>query len=156
AVTSKNRLPRCTRPTVDATVSENPQPPEEFARLLAAARDGSREALGLLLDRYRNELLKLAAERMTGALQAKGGASDLVQDSLLEAQRDFAGFHGQTDGEFLAWLRRILLNNVVNFTRHYGTEKRRVGQEESFDQGKPAGERTRAFVADTPSPSDRI
>jgi RNA polymerase sigma-70 factor (ECF subfamily) len=153
---SQEKSPRWTRPQVDATASEKPQPPEEFTRLLAAARDGSTEALGLLLDRYRSVLLKLAAEHMTGALQAKGGASDLVQDSLLEAQRDFPGFHGQTDGEFLAWLRRILLNNVVNFTRHYGTEKRRLGQEVSFDQGKPTGERTHAFVADTPSPSDRI
>jgi RNA polymerase sigma-70 factor (ECF subfamily) len=63
-------------------------------------------------------------------LHAKGGASDLVQETFLEAQRDFVRFQGKSEEELLAWLRQILLNNVANFTRRfYGTGKRQLGRE---------------------------
>ena len=35
-----------------------------------------------------------------------------------------------TEGELLAWLRRVLLNNLADFTRLYrATDKRQVGRE---------------------------
>src|SRR5580704_12939343 len=62
-------------------------------------------------------------------VQAKGAASDLVQETFLEAQRDFARFHGTTEVELLAWLRQILVNNVANFTRRYRAQKREANRE---------------------------
>jgi RNA polymerase sigma-70 factor, ECF subfamily len=38
-------------------------------------------------------------------LQAKGGGSDLVQETLLDAHKDFDRFTGRTEQEFLAWLQ---------------------------------------------------
>jgi RNA polymerase sigma-70 factor (ECF subfamily) len=102
----------------------------DAGQLLAAARAGSREALGQALETCRNYLLLIAGRQLDPDLHAKGGASDLVQETFLEAQRDFARFQGTSEGELLAWLRQILLNNVGNFTRRYrGTGKRAVGRE---------------------------
>jgi RNA polymerase sigma-70 factor (ECF subfamily) len=102
----------------------------DAGQLLAAARAGSREALGQALETCRNYLLLIAGRQLDPDLHAKGGASDLVQETFLEAQRDFARFQGTSEGELLAWLRQILLNNVANFTRRYrGTGKRAVGRE---------------------------
>jgi RNA polymerase sigma-70 factor (ECF subfamily) len=92
---------------------------------LPSARAGSREALGKALETCRNYLLLVAERMMDPELHAKGGASDLVQETFLEAQRDFVRFQGNSEEELLAWLRQILLNNVANFTRRFhGTGKR--------------------------------
>ncbi len=101
-----------------------------FNRCLEAARGGSAEALGRLLEMCRPYLLSVGNQQIDVDLQAKAGASDLVQESFLEAQRDFGGFHGVTEPELLAWLRTILLNNFANLRRHYReTDKREVTRE---------------------------
>ena len=69
---------------------------------------------------------------------AKGGASDLVQETFLEAQRDFPRFQGTSEAELLGWLRQMLLNNVANFTRHYRITKREVGREVAIQQDDSA------------------
>lgn len=97
----------------------------DFGDLLHSARNGSSQSLGHALEICRQYLLLVANRELDEQLKAKGGASDLVQETFYEAQRDFARFGGQSQDEMLAWLRRILLNNVANFRRHYlETEKR--------------------------------
>ena len=95
-----------------------PDAPEsgDFARVLAAAREGSAEALGILWTQCRNYLLLVANERLDPALKPKVSPSDLVQDTFLEAQRDLAQFRGERPDELRAWLCRILINNVANAT----------------------------------------
>lgn len=64
------------------------------------------------------------------SLRAKADASDLVQQTLLEAYRDFGQFRGRTEAEWLAWLRRILARNAAEFVRHYRlTGKRQTARE---------------------------
>ena len=100
------------------------------AALLLAARAGSNSSLGQLLQGYQNYLNLLADEELGSAIKVKASASDLVQDSFLEAKRDFGQFTGQSTVEFQAWLRRLLLNNVANMIRSYqGTEKRDITRE---------------------------
>src|SRR5215831_18239186 len=110
------------------------EPAADAAQWLAAARAGSREALGQVLETFRAYLLLVADRELDPELRAKGGASDLVQDTFLEAQRDFGHFHGSSVEELRAWLRCLLLNNVANFTRHYRQRaKRDIGREISLE-----------------------
>jgi RNA polymerase sigma-70 factor (ECF subfamily) len=103
---------------------------EEVARWLLAARAGSAEALGEALEACRGYLLLIAQEELQTDLQAKGGASDLVQETFLKAHRHFNQFHGSAEEELLAWLRRLLLNNLIDFRRHYqSSEKRKAARE---------------------------
>jgi RNA polymerase sigma-70 factor (ECF subfamily) len=129
------------------------EPNDVPQRRLAEARAGSAQALGEALEACRGYLL-LVAERELGAdLRAKGGASDLVQETFLEAQRDFARFQGASEDELRAWLRRLLLNNLSNFARHYrGTARRQLGRERVLDADSQL-ERGAGLVADGPSPS---
>jgi RNA polymerase sigma-70 factor (ECF subfamily) len=101
----------------------------DAARWITPARAGSREALGQMLTECQAYLLLIARQELDPALQAKGGASDLVQQTLLEACEDFAHFHGTTERELLAWLRRLLLNNLADLRRHYGQAKRQAACE---------------------------
>src|SRR5579863_8278393 len=98
------------------------------------ARGGSVAALGQVLELCRHYLLLVANQELDGELRGKEGASDLVQETFLEAHRDFAQFHGATHAELLAWLRRILLNNLSNFRRRYSeTDKRQIALELPLD-----------------------
>jgi RNA polymerase sigma-70 factor (ECF subfamily) len=100
------------------------------AALLLAAQAGSNSSLGQLLQGYKEYLNLLADEELGSAIKVKASASDLVQDSFLEAKRDFGQFTGRSTEEFQAWLRRLLLNNVANVIRSYqGTEKRDISRE---------------------------
>jgi RNA polymerase sigma-70 factor, ECF subfamily len=127
---------------------------ENVLHRLGAARAGSAEALGEVLDACRGYLLLIAQQELNPALQAKGGASDLVQETFLEAQRDFGQFQGTTQAELAAWLRRLLLNNVANFARHYaGTNKRQVGREQPLDTGNSSNAGDGGLAAALASPS---
>ncbi|MBX7103319.1 MAG: sigma-70 family RNA polymerase sigma factor [Gemmataceae bacterium] len=107
---------------------------------LLAARSGNPDAVGLALESCRNYLLLIAEREISPRLKAKGGASDVVQQTFLEAHQAFERFQGDTEQELLAWLRRMLLNNVANFRRHYdGTDKRRTDREIPMDAGNSQG-----------------
>ena len=100
---------------------------------IEAARNGSSEALGSLLELCRPYLLLVANQQIQPDLKVKVGASDLVQQTFLEAHRDFAGFRGDSEAELLAWLRQILVNNAAGITRQFrDTQKRRIDQEISL------------------------
>jgi RNA polymerase sigma-70 factor (ECF subfamily) len=127
-------------------------PSLDIARWLPEARAGSRQALGDMLEAYRAYLLLIANRQLDPDLRVKGGASDLVQETFLEAQRDFAQFQGDNGDELQAWLRQLLLHNLANFARRYrDAGKRAIGREVALDT--PSGAQERGLPADTPSPS---
>jgi RNA polymerase sigma-70 factor, ECF subfamily len=127
----------------------------QVGQKLRAARAGSGQALGELLQTCRAYLLLVADRELDADLRAKGGASDLVQETFLDAQRNFVHFLGESEEELLAWLRRILLDNLSNFDRRYRrTAKRNVECELPLERTDPnADGRLRSVLADTPSPS---
>ena len=107
---------------------------------LRSARAGSREALGQALESCRAYLLKIAEHDIDPTLRPKGGASDLVQQTFLEAQRDFGRFTGGSEEELLAWLRQLLRNNLANFARDFRqTGKRRIDREVALDTPDSTG-----------------
>jgi len=98
---------------------------------IGSARSGSREELGRLLDRQ--YLLLIANQELHADLQAKVAPSDVVQETFLDAQRDFPNFEGRSEDELLAWLRQILLNNIRDATRKYrNLSKRNLHRETSL------------------------
>lgn len=71
------------------------------------------------LESCRRFLLAVANAGLPADLQAKGGASDLVQETMAAAHRSRHQFHGSSLGELRAWLRAILGNELAMFRRHY-------------------------------------
>jgi RNA polymerase sigma-70 factor (ECF subfamily) len=123
----------------------------QVAAWLAAARGGSADALGRVLDLYRPYLLQVANGELDPQLHAKLGPSDIVQETFLEAQRVFERFRGDSAEELRAWLRAILLNKVGTHTRHYrATAKRQLGKEIGLG---PAGDRQADLTDMVPTPS---
>ena len=115
---------------------------------LRAARTGSTEALGRVLSEYRTYLLRIARRQLASELQAKGGASDLVQDTFLEAQQTFQQFRGNSAAELRAWLCCLLRHRAAKVGRRFRTTaKRRLGCEIPAANSLPAHDGTPSFQA---------
>jgi RNA polymerase sigma-70 factor, ECF subfamily len=86
------------------------------------------EADGRLLERFRDYLHLLARLQLGPKLQGKFDASDVVQQTLLEAYVKRDQFRG-SDAERPAWLRQILAHNLADALRAFGQAKRDAGRE---------------------------
>jgi RNA polymerase sigma-70 factor (ECF subfamily) len=102
--------------------------------LIKRSRQGEEAAREELFARYRQYLKLLADMQIGRRLRAKTEASDVVQQTLLEAHRDFKAFTGTHEGELLAWLRRILSNNLFNEARYHAAKQRAASREVSLEQ----------------------
>lgn len=93
--------------------------------LLNQARGGNEKALGQLLESYTRYLTLLARVQIGRRLQGKVDPSDVVQETFLEAHRQIANFRGNSEGELVAWLRRILAGQIaLTLRRFLGTKGR--------------------------------
>lgn len=100
------------------------------AHLIEQARSGSAEATGELLENCRAYLLLVANCGLNAELRPKQAASDLVQETFFQANRDIAQFRGRSERELLAWLRKILVNQLALAHRKYqAAEKRDIARE---------------------------
>lgn len=123
----------------------------KISTLLTGVHGGDREALGAVLQAFRQYLTAVARRELGDDMRPKGGASDLVQETFLDAYRSIGSFHGRTEKELQAWLRTLLLNNLSNFHRRYrGTARRSVSREVSAEA--PGGLET--WLADPQGPAD--
>jgi RNA polymerase sigma-70 factor (ECF subfamily) len=115
------------------------------------------DADGRKLEAYRSYLCLLARLQLDPRRQAKLDASDLVQQTLLEAHRCRDQFRGQNKAELVGWLRGILGNVLKHAFRDWGRDKRDVRRERSVDEALQASSaRLGAWlVAQQSSPSER-
>ena len=121
---------------------------------LAAAQAGSAEAVAWLVDVCRPYLLEIANAEWDADLRPKMGASDLVQESSVEAQRDFHGFRGDSVEKLRGWLRGVLRNTMADERKRLRTGRRDVAKERVLDESGPSGLASALLVADTPTPSE--
>ena len=128
----------------------------EFFQLLEAARQGDRNALGRLLQKYRPYLLKIACEEGDTELQAKAGESDIVQNTCLHAVRLFQEFRGESAREMRAWLRQILLHQINDHQDQFRAGKRDVAAEVPLQSLDAQDSRNDMLRADIESPSEHV
>lgn len=115
------------------------------AALLARVLAGEGDTLGPLLESYRNYLRVLANSQLDRRLWVRGGPSDLVQEAMLCAYRDFHQFQGTDERQLLAWLRQILIHRLHAFVQHHlGTRKRDPRREVSMEELNSALSRSSA------------
>jgi RNA polymerase sigma-70 factor, ECF subfamily len=112
---------------------------------------------GQSLEQFRAYLRLLARLQLDPRLRGKLDASDLVQETLLEAHRALPSFRGRTEAELAAWLRGILAHQLAHALRDLRREKRDIARERSLEAAldESSARLGSWLAADQSSPSDR-
>jgi RNA polymerase sigma-70 factor (ECF subfamily) len=133
-------------------------PSADAGRLLAQARQGEGQARGELLENYRAYLALLARLEVGRRLQTKLDASDVVQETFLEAHRNFENFRGQSEGEFVTWLKEILSARLANLVRRFVTQGRDMRRETGVSMDLEGSSRVvdRGLMDRQTSPSQHV
>jgi RNA polymerase sigma-70 factor (ECF subfamily) len=106
--------------------------------LLRRAGEGDGEARSVLLQRHRRRLRRMVAFRMDPRLAARVDPSDVVQDSLIEADRRLDDYLREKPLPFYPWLRQIAWDRLVDqHRRHLRAGRRSVLREEEGRVGLP-------------------
>ena len=110
------------------------------------------------LERHRDYLLMLARAKLAPQLRGKLDASDVVQQSLLEAYQQRERFQWRSEGELLGWLRQILAHNLADALRTFRRAKRDITRERSVQQAlDQSSVRVEAWLAaEQSSPSQQV
>lgn len=107
----------------------------DWFELIENARSGDENAMEAIISETRNYLLCIANGELNSALQSKFGGSDIVQQSLMEAHQSIVRFRGSTKAELKAWLKKIVVSNIVDESRRYkSTFRRNINREVSLKQ----------------------
>lgn len=123
--------------------------------LLDAARAGDARAQDALLAELLPLLRAHAARRVDGQLRARLDPSDVVQETLMEAARDFPRFAGRTRPELRAWVLGVLRTTLHDVRKLHRADKRDAGRERSLDE-LLASTMTGRFASPASSPSRKV
>ncbi len=116
----------------------------------------SEDADEFAVERFRPYLRLLARARLDPLLRGKLDASDVVQQTLLEAHQGRDQFCGRTTTELAAWLRQILARNLANAVRDLRRDKRDVTRERSLEAAlEQSASALEAWLADEQSSPSR-
>jgi RNA polymerase sigma-70 factor, ECF subfamily len=110
-------------PSQAQTVPRTGPPPEDEARLVAEARQGSLDAFTEMVNRYESKIFRLT-QHITGNRE---DAEDALQESFLKAFSRLDQFQGNS--RFYTWLVRIAVNESLMKLR-----KRRTTRVDSLDE----------------------
>ncbi len=106
-------------------------------------------------ERYREALLREARGRIGRQFQGKLDASDLVQQTLLQAHRQRGRFRGRSPAQMWAWLRTLMAGTLTDALRRLGRARRDAAREQSLDAADGSGERGAWLAAEQSSPSQQ-
>ena len=127
---------------------------EAVSEVIAKARAGDREALGRLLVAYTSYLRQTAQHRLHPHKPDEPDSSDVVQDTLLEAFRDFGQFAGQGETDLKAWLRHVLVHNLMDDVKHRCAAKRSLHRQRYLEEiGWPNLPRDQLSTTEDSTPS---
>ena len=96
------------------TASPNP---ETSTQLLERLKGGDEEARGQLIGRYFRPLCRWAHGRLPARARSMSETQDLVQDAILRVLRHLETFEPERPGALHAYLRKAVLNRILDELR---------------------------------------
>lgn len=105
---------------------------DDWSVLIDRAKGGCDESFRQLIDRFYDYLILVADSGIHGKMQGKFGASDVVQLGLAKAHNAIERFDGNNEHQFRAWLKRVVINSLLNEARQYEGPKRQIERENSI------------------------
>lgn len=125
----------------------------QIRELILKARAGDDAARERLFNCCRNYVNVVARTQVESWMRRKVDASDLVQQTMLEAYQAFDQFEGEQEAEWLGWLRKILSHNTQDFIRRYRTAKREANREVHLESTRDDNNKPVDLQGDVGTPS---
>src|SRR5207302_6888765 len=119
-------------------MDESPKSPSgtgeaEMQGLIDRAIRGDQEAWGELLARHRDRLRRMVEMRLDRRLQGRVDASDVIQESFLDAARKLDDYLHEPKLPLFLWLRLVVGERLLKLHRqHLGAQMRDAGREVSL------------------------
>lgn len=98
----------------------------DFGQLLEAAKAGDHKALDSILVMTEERLRRVVDRRLGRKLRASTRRSDVLQNSYLAVLDALPRFEGQTPDDFVAWVARMIENDIRRQNRWFGASKRKA------------------------------
>lgn len=128
----------------------------ETRELLMRISSGQREAFDELFDRHRDDLRRAVQLRLDRRLRARLDASDIVQESQLQAYRRLDDYLHRRPMPFSLWLRKTAQEQVANHRRtHLDAARRSVHREQPLPD-ESSLMIARPLIARSSSPSRHV
>lgn len=108
--------------------------PEESSRLFEQARQGSREAINAIFERYGGRLHALIRLRLGPQLRRRLESRDILQATLLKAFQGIDRFAGSGSRSLMAWLGTIARDEICDQADFYGRQKRDAARDTTLDE----------------------
>lgn len=105
----------------------------DFRQLIREAQNGSPHAVNELIRSVQGYLLLVANQELAPGLRTKVAASDVVQQTLVQAEQNLGQFRGESRETLLHWMRTILRNEICAAHRGYQAGKRDKSREAPVD-----------------------
>lgn len=107
--------------------------------LLQNSLSGKEAGLNEVLLKHRDRLKRMIALRMNNKLQGRLDASDVVQDTFVEAARALDAYLADPKLPVFLWLRHLAGEKLIQaHRRHLGAQKRNAEREQRIFGGTPA------------------
>jgi RNA polymerase sigma-70 factor (ECF subfamily) len=108
--------------------------------LIDRIKHGDQEAFSRLFEKHRPRLAVLIHYRLSPELRRFYEVDDILQETFLEAFRDFDQFSYQSPGSFMSWLARISDHVMADLARSQGRQKRQAAEMLRFrSESNPSG-----------------
>ena len=98
----------------------------DFGKLLEAAKNGEQEALDQILLMTEERLRRVVDRRLGPKLRASLRRSDVLQNSYLAMLDALPRFEGDNPDDFVAWVARMIENDIRRQNRWFGAGKRKA------------------------------
>jgi RNA polymerase sigma-70 factor (ECF subfamily) len=129
-------------------MSAMPPSPSETLRRVERATRGDQQALGELLEQYRDRMRRMVALRLDPRLQGRVDPSDVIQEGYIDAAQRLDEYARDRSAPFYIWLRFLVGQRIAEqHRRHLGARVRDAGREVSLYRGPMPEASTAALAA---------
>jgi RNA polymerase sigma-70 factor, ECF subfamily len=116
--------------------------------LLKLAASGDSDALGRLFQSHRQRLERMVRVRLDHRVQSRMNASDVIQETYIEAGERLKEYVENPQVPFFVWLRYLAHQRLQQLHRHHlGRQIRDANRERSIDQQDSDDQLETGFIA---------
>ena len=106
--------------------------PRATKDLLIRYKQGEREVLNQLLDRYYERVSAVVHRCLPAAIRPRYDTGDVVQEAMIRVLKGVDDFEYRNEGSFFSWVCTATERALIDLIRHASRQRRDTGQEVSL------------------------